>query len=536
MRRRSVILRSSLVALLAIGLVGSAMSSGSAGPPPSGPAASDRLSTPDLIERAVRTGDLSRDRANLYLAYALVDYERVPVAYRSDVPYHGTALLLQLRRDVAGMPQGSLRSQVEALLDPDPGSFCDVLSPGPLPDNIESDHFYIEYDATLIGGVSGLTIDDYIDSLEHSWLMEIDSFGWWAPPVYEVAPPGGKYHVRIEPTMAPVLYGYVSNFGKYAGSVGDSPNTSWDDVDADASCMGLNNDYSNFPGSPRRALDATTAHEFNHSIQFGIGGLFGANEPDSAFVEGGATWMEDEAYDSSNDNYNYLWPTFEDDMGEYDDSPYPYWITFRGLTEPFGASVPGGGEDVMQRFWELTSRNEASNLDALNQALVEHGTTLAAAYHAYAIAVKFNKACGRRYVSPYCFEEGPQYVNGDDVQDGAGETEAHGTIASAGGSFSSSIPDNFSLNWVVLPSTGAYLVTLANTSAGGEMRGSLVCDTGKQLKIEAFPGVAGAGQSLQARSFRKGCKTVVAVITNQAQTASNPSSSVSRTYTLSTSG
>jgi hypothetical protein len=245
--------------------------------------------------------------------------------------------------------------------------------------------------------------------------------------------------------------------------------------------------------------------------------------------------MEDEAYDSSNDNYNYLWPTFENDMGEYEDSPYPYWITFRGLTERYGASVAGGGEDVMQRFWELTSRNQASNLEALNQALVEHGTTLASAYHAYAIAVKFNHACGGGYAYPYCFEEGPQYVNGDDVQEGAGETEPHGTISEVGGSFGSSLPDNYSLNWVVLPTAGPYRVTLSNTSAGGEVKGSLVCDTGNRFRIQAFRSVAGAGESVQRRSFRPGCQSVVAVITNQAQTAANPSASESRTYTISTS-
>ena len=74
--------------------------------------------------------------------------------------------------------------------------------------------------------------------------------------------------------------------------------------------MVLNRDYSGFPSTPQASLDSTTAHEFNHSIQFGYGALAGANVPDDVFVEGGATWMEDEVHDAADDNYNYLWPGF----------------------------------------------------------------------------------------------------------------------------------------------------------------------------------------------------------------------------------
>ncbi len=118
--------------------------------------------------------------------------------------------------------------------------------------------------------------------------------------------------------------------------------------------------------------------------------------------------MEDEVFDSANDNYNYLWPTFTMCMGEYTNSPYPYWITWRGLTERYGTGTAGGGEQVMQDFWELTSKNTGDNLSAMNAALVNKGTNLADAYHAYAIAVKFNKPCTGGYNVPgYCLMEGP---------------------------------------------------------------------------------------------------------------------------------
>ncbi len=159
--------------------------------------------------------------------------------------------------------------------------------------------------------------------------------------------------------------------GTTAGYVGNNPNTAWADHDAYASCMVLNQDYRNFPSPPLKSLQATAAHEFNHGIQFGEGGLTGVGAPDLVFTEGGATWMEDEVFDTANDNYFYLWPPLEKSMGEFGsgNDVYSYWLTFRAMTEQFGTGVAGGGEDVMQQFWESTSRETANNLNALDAGL-----------------------------------------------------------------------------------------------------------------------------------------------------------------------
>jgi hypothetical protein len=503
-----------------------------------------RPAAPVLVDQAMRSGALDATTGTLYLAYSLFQPASLPAAYQSSTPFHGTVWLKQVREAVATMPESATRTEIEALLGTGPtdvGTSVCELSPLPTTNVHETEHFVIEYNALEVEtNLDGLTIEDYARSLEHAWTTEVDRFAWAAPPsnTDEIfgGTRAGKYLVKVQ-YLSPVLYGYVSNFGTGAGFVGDNPNTAWDDEDAYASCMGLNSDYSTFPGTPERALDATTAHEFNHSIQFGYGGLSGENEPDSVFIEGGATWMEDEVFDYSNDNYNYLWPTFEDDMGEYEDSPYPYWITFRGLTERYGASRPGGGENVMQRFWELTSQNAASNLEALDRALRERGASLASGYAAYAVAVKFNKRCGGGYSLPYCFEEGREYVNGDGVQSGAGETEPHGTIPAVPGSFAGTVPDNYALNWVVMPRiTGSYRATFANTSTGGLFRATLACDTGKRLTLTTLSNGAGPGQTA-ATTVRRSldCQQLVAVIANVAQTAANPSASEARGYTLTTS-
>lgn len=474
------------------------------------------LTTPDLIEADVANGVISEETGYLYLSYALFDYESLPEAYHSNVPWSGTSYILQLQEAVAEMPASSTTTKINIALTGTCGS-----SNASLPSTQNTTHFHVEYGS--IGG--GLSIGDYATSLETTWTTEIDSFGWAAPPVLgSNPPPGNRYHVRVD-NLGGGLYGYVTTGGVHAGFVGNNPNTPWNDGDAFASCMVLNDDYSGFPGSSQQALDATTAHEFNHSIQFGYGALSGGNSAEDVFVEGGATWMEDEVFDAANDNYNYLWPNFGMCMGEYTASPYPYWITFRGLTEQYGAGTPGGGEQIMQDFLEETSKGSSENLAALNVALQNKGSNLADAYHNYAIAVKFNKSCGGGYSYPYCFEEGANYVSA------RGQTVVHGNVGSVEGSYSGNVQDNYALNWVNLPTSGgpynAYLLNLG----GGQLRGSIVCDTGSTLTVTPLDMVAGAAETAVAGNYDPaGCSSVVAVITNQNQTAANPSSCTQRSY------
>ena len=185
--------------------------------------------------------------------------------------------------------------------------------------------------------------NQYGAALETTWGTEIGDFGWARPPKDPVSnPPGGRYPVRIE-SLGSGLYGFVT--GTHYAAHKNNPATPWNDRDAIASCMVLNQNFGPFPGTPTDAMRATVAHEFNHSIQFGYGALTGFGSVDSVFVEGGATWMEDEVFDTSNDNYNYLWPSFTTPMGKYAKSPYPYWIVFRAMTEPFGTGNANGGED-----------------------------------------------------------------------------------------------------------------------------------------------------------------------------------------------
>ncbi|HVE91715.1 MAG TPA: hypothetical protein VNE62_05385 [Actinomycetota bacterium] len=477
------------------------------------------LTTPQLIERAVESGTVDRYTADLYLAYAIAAPTKLPPAFMSAAPWKGTLPLLELRERVDAMPAGVQRSTLDDLVgDLSPSAdLCGIFGPFVTTHAVESAHFRVEYVPGTIGG--GLTVEAYLQSLEGAWSSQVDEFGWAAPPLT-----GQKYLVRLDPTFgAAGLYGYVAA----TEDVGDNPNTTWNEGDAYASCMGLSSDYTRFPGTPQQALDATTAHEFNHSIQFGYGALIGSGRPDAAFSEGGATWMEDEVYDGADDNYNYLWPSFSDSMGAYGQSPYPYWITFRGLTERFGTSTPGGGEQVMQDFWEETSKGSSHNLTAMQKAMQNKGLSLGAAFHDYAIAVRFNRTCGGGYALPHCFEEAAGYVDA---------AAPPGAPLSAGlnGAIDNTVKDDYAIAWVRLPEGASYTMTLANRDSAGLLRGSVVCDTGTSMRMTSLPSVLGPGAQAAVSVDSGGCESIFAVITNEHQTAANPSSSSGRQFRLTT--
>jgi hypothetical protein len=493
--------------------------------------------TPDLIDRAEDSGAIDLERASLYRVYALSGDPRLPAAYESNRPWRGTQLGQQLQRDLPKLDSGPERRAVTDALraPPDPNFTTCSTSAAPLAESRETEHFYIQFPGDAgVGG--GLAIEDYAASLEESYAVQVAQYDWAAPPQTAAAANAipGKYHVRVEP-LELGLYGFVSSGGTYAGTPpgGDNPDTPWAEGDARGTCMVLNSDFeTGFPGTAQQALDATTAHEYNHSIQFGYGAL-DSREPDLSFSEGGATWMEDEAHDDADDNYNYLYPAFTRSMGEHPvdtNSEYAYWLTFRGLIERFGANTPGGSEEVMQDFWEIISRNEAEMLDALRIALVGKGRTLAETYHDYAVAAKFMRPCGASGFLPYCFEEAAGYTAA------AGGTPASQGAATTASPFNGSVEDDYTLNWVDLPSTGFYNVILDNTSSGGELRATVACSTASGVAIAPFPAVVGSGQTQTLPGFNSAsCSgaTPVIAITNQLQRAGNPSSSAERSYRVS---
>ena len=492
-------------------------------------------STPQLIEAAFTNGEISADERALYLAYALYEPASLPTQFHSNVGWYGTQYVLELQNFMQSISAAATDAVQQELsrLNTLAATVCDNEDGAT---SFNSTNFHFNHSA--IAG--GLVIADYVTSMEATFAIEVTQFGWAKPPLCTggetcsgVDNPFDRYPLQIV-NLGSGLYGYVTTGGEYSGFIGDNPNTPATETAALASCMVLNNDFSQFSEGTAAALDATTSHEFVHAIQYGYGDA-GPNE-DDMWYESSAAYMEDEIFDDANSNYLYLWPVATNALGEWPNNGAPFGISqysnllfFRHVAEHNGGTnVAGGGEDVMQHFWE----NVAAGQDALvayNNALVVEGTNLADAFHKYAIAAKFSKACTGGYAGDYCFEEGADYLASV-----GSLPPVQGTIAANPGSYNGSVHNHYATNWVSLPTSGSpYQVTLSNTAAGGQLRGSLVCDTGSALTITPFSTVVGAGNATSIASFSAtGCASVVAVLTNQEQTAGNPSSTTAHNYTL----
>lgn len=505
--------------------------------------ATPTLSTPLLIEEAFTRGEITAGERALYLAYALYEPKSLPARFQSNVGWHGTRYVKDVQNYLQNVNAAAsdVVQQELSRLTTVANTICHKADGATSSD---SANFHFNYNT-----ISGtLTLADYSTALETSFDLEVIQYGWGKPPLCTGGATcngntnlSGRFPVQIFPLSAG-LYGYVINGGALdTGWVGDNPNTPATETNAYASCMVLNNDFSLFPEGERAALDATTAHEFVHAIQNGYGTPNFYTE--SMWYESSAAYMEDEVYDNSNSNYRYLWPVITNSLGQWPSandpngvSEYSNFLFFRHVAEHNGGTnLAGGGEDILQHFWENIAAGQEA-LNAYNNALATKGTNLPDEFHRYAIAAKFSKACGAGYAAPYCFEEGDAYV-----AFASAPPASQWSIAANPGSYTGSIENNYAGNWVDLPTTGSpYQITLNNTaSAGrlrgaGQLRGSVVCDTGTTFRITPFASVVGAGSSTAIDNFdASGCVSVVAVITNQEQTGGDPSTIDTNDYTLS---
>jgi hypothetical protein len=473
-------------------------------------------STPELIDAAVRRGHLTEAQGGLYLAWALTSPHRLPPAYVSDTPWSGTLPLLELRRRAAALGSSPAATQLRAVLR---GQSFDCPGARSLRRVKTTSHYSIRYDASAL---RSLSIRRYARSLETSWSTEVGRFRWARPPKDPGgAPAGRRYPVRIQ-NLADGLYGYVTA----TGVAGNNPATPWHDRDAMASCMVLNRDYGPFPGRPLDALRATAAHEFNHSIQFGYGALTGYGRVREVMVEGLATWMEDEVFDTSDDSYHYLWPDVTLPMGRYGKSPYPYWVVFRAMSERLGDGEAGGAEAPYQVFWEQISRGASTNLTALARGFKAAGTSVSDAYHDASIALRFLVGCSstpRRF----CLEEGPAYAGA------AGGRQDHANLGTAPDQVTRSVANDLAMQWVGLPTQGGLDITLAHRGGRGTLRVSVACLDGGSVSVERVGTATRRRDAAVAGVDLSGCDDASAVISNVVRTSATPASITRTDFRLS---
>lgn len=161
------------------------------------------------------------------------------------------------------------------------------------------------------------------------------------------------------------IYGYCATDQEISGH-GAAP----------AYCV-VDNDYSaaDYPShTPADNLKVTAAHEYFHAVQF----AYDANE-DGWFMEGTATWAEDELFNAINDNRSYLpygplgVPSQPlDRWGNL--SQYGSWIFFRYLGERYPSSQ-GLLPVIVRKMWEKAGAGQYS-VQAITSALTDLRTTM----------------------------------------------------------------------------------------------------------------------------------------------------------------
>jgi hypothetical protein len=203
-------------------------------------------------------------------------------------------------------------------------------------------------------------------TLEHVRAYETRTLGY-RPPISDAPAtpstdnPDGRFDVFLGNLAQQGLYGYCSPDDAQPRSDGR----------AAAFCV-LDNDYAyaEYGTAPLNSLRATAAHEFFHTIQF----AYDVYE-DIWFMEGTATWIEDEVYDSINDNYQYLADSpIRQPRRAVDYSiglhRYGSFLFFKYAAERFRSP------SIVRQFWEYADapRNRYS-LQAIRAVLAVHRTS-----------------------------------------------------------------------------------------------------------------------------------------------------------------
>jgi hypothetical protein len=257
-------------------------------------------------------------------------------------------------------------------------------------------------------------VDITIHQFERVWKGEVGRLGYRHPRSDAASTdhgPNSKTDIYLADIGNDGIYGYCTT---------DDPHASYLETkrypfsDVSAYCV-VDNDYkhSQFPyNSPLINLQVTAAHEFFHAIQFSYDFL-----EDAWLMEGTAVAMEDEIYDSANDNYQYLVaspltrpqiPVDRSDNNFYSQgflNRYGAFILWRFMTEYF-ATPAGRSPGVIRQVWRRADGSP-------RQAFGNQYSLQAAAATSRAHGVRFSKLFADfgvdNFLADSFYEEGTAY-------------------------------------------------------------------------------------------------------------------------------
>jgi hypothetical protein len=466
-------------------------------------------STPARIEQAFSNGEITSDQRLLYLFYAVYDADQVPFRYQGTAAWSGTMVVHELNTARQQLLNGSTPASPqlrEALLAPrtQAATFCGKEDGS---QTHETANFIINYSS-----INVLDIDAYAETLEFVFKRFVETYGFAKPPL-SANNSYGKYPVQVA-DLGGQLYGYVApSEGSFAEAIGDNPNTTEVETDAWATCMVVHSDFSVFQNAGAEValkdLQATIGHEYFHSVQFGYGDP--DTEEDRFWYESTAAYIEDEIYADTGSNYQYLYPVLTKPMSEHDsenNEAYALWPVFRYAAERHGGlQKRDGGTAVMRDTWRNIGAGQ-SGYTGFDNALKAKGSDIATNFQATAISLRFMKNCAD---SPtYCFSDASKMSDG---REGYSNT---GSIAAVGQSYSGSLRDGFTANWIGLPTSGTYKIVVNNLAGAGKLRASVVAEVNGKLVVQHLAGtISGGGNaSLASYTVPTGATQVLVTVTN----------------------
>jgi hypothetical protein len=362
----------------------------------------------DSLYRAYKSGKLSAARYSLQRALSLYRYRRVDSRYARVARVGGRDATLVLRDLVVHRDElsGSDRRLADRILarPGDPQSLKGYRAGRAEVSPLCTTNVCVHYVTTGPDAPDPTDADvngepDYIDAVaatfEEVWTKEVVQMGYRAPLPDAASAgrfnPDARLDVYVEDLGASGLYGYCQ----------PEPTSGSTFFDAPGYC-GVDNDFSpsQFPSGANgiAALQVTAAHEFFHAVQFAYD-----YADDRWFMEGTATWMEDQVYDDINDNYQYLANsaiTHPDVPVDYGDEGFQYgaWLFYRYLSETFDPSII---RDIWSRAdGSAVGPDDYSTL-AIDNVLNSRGTDFGPVFADFS---------GYNYIADEYYEEGDNYV------------------------------------------------------------------------------------------------------------------------------
>ena len=364
-------------------------------------AAPGHLSSAQLITNAYKSGEIDRET---YIIQKLKSYfspVRVDPTFRSHVKNEPTREITILLDEVV-KHYDSFSDEAKAYLNvflkrPDDTDYDwpwdanpDFYLPAPVSifEPTAADYpniggkfkfWYVTHDTADGAGHKHTTTLDFVKKMaatfETVYKTEITDMGYAAPP----NDPGGasyggdtKFDVYVMNCGFGSVYGYVNREGL------DTGNSYY-------SFMVMDNNFTEFVTATvtaDEAMQVTAAHEYNHVVQNGINGI-----ADSWYKEVTCTWMEDQVFDSVDDNLQYLNGTGDSDFfynpeKSLDDASgtieYAHWIWNEFLETKWDQATVKSVWDNL----DPTGNNNA--VDALATTLTAKGSSLKDAFTEFA--------------------------------------------------------------------------------------------------------------------------------------------------------